>query len=97
MISYGVVYEGISLYENEFGAEKGMKVAIKKVRRVYHTDTDAKRLLRELRILRTIGAHECVVTLYDILPPLDPKGFKEMFVYTHHFFLQKYLNFLFFF
>jgi len=77
--SYGVVYEGISLWENEsLGIKKDMKVALKKVRRVWKTDTDAKRLLRELRILRSLANHQCIVRLYDILPPLDPKDFSSI-------------------
>jgi len=76
--SYGVVYEGKSLCNNKFGIKVDAKVAIKKVRRVFHTEMDAKRLLRELRILRILRNHEAIVTLYDILPPLDPKHFKHL-------------------
>jgi len=77
--SYGVVWEGVSLWENEVtGIRKGTKVAIKKVRRVWKTEIDAKRLLRELRILRCLANHQCIVKLYDILPPLDPTDFPSI-------------------
>jgi len=75
--SYGVVYEGKVL--QKWGKlEPGIKVAIKKVRRVFHTETDAKRLLRELRILRILRNHDSIVTMYDIVPPKDPRRFAAL-------------------
>lgn len=75
--SYGVVYEGKVLKERgKIGP--GQKVAIKKVRRVFHTETDAKRLLRELRILRILRNHDSIVTLYDIVPPKEAKRFAAL-------------------
>jgi len=72
--SYGVVYEGKSL--KKWGKlEPGVKVGIKKVRRVFNTETDAKRLLRELRILRILRNHDSIVTMYDIIPPKEPRRF----------------------
>jgi len=35
-------------------------------------------LLRELRILRILQNHEAIVTLFDILPPLDCNQFKHL-------------------
>lgn len=64
--------------QQKIGIKKDIKVGIKKVRRVFNTDTDAKRLLRELKILRTLRGHQSIVKLYDILPPVDPKGFKTL-------------------
>lgn len=72
--SYGIVYEGVAL-KDVGRLAKGTRVAIKKVRRVFHTDIDAKRLLRELRILRILRNHDSIVRLYDILPPKQPKKF----------------------
>jgi len=75
--SYGVVYEGKVL--KKWGKlEPSIKVAIKKVRRVFHTETDAKRLLRELRILRILRNHDSIVTLYDIVPPKEPRRFAAL-------------------
>jgi len=75
--SYGVVYEGKVLKDLP-KLQTDAKIAIKKVRRVFHTDTDAKRLLRELRILRILRNHDSIVTMYDIVPPADPKKFAEL-------------------
>jgi len=75
--SYGVVYEGKSL--KKWGKlDVGVKVGIKKVRRVFNTETDAKRLLRELRILRILRNHDSIVTMYDIIPPKEPRRFGEL-------------------
>merc|ERR1712176_898841 len=77
--SYGVVFEGVSTWSSKkIGIKKDIKVGIKKVRRVFNTDTDAKRLLRELKILRTLRGHQSIVKLYDILPPVDPAHFKTL-------------------
>merc|ERR1712228_744981 len=77
--SYGVVFEGVSTWKNEtIGIVPKIKVGIKKVRRVFNTDTDAKRLLRELKILRTLRGHQSIVKLFDILPPVDPAKFKTL-------------------
>jgi mitogen-activated protein kinase 1/3 len=74
--SYGVVYEGKALVEcGRFGVKVNDKIAIKKVRRVFVTVTDARRLLREIRILRALQDHECIVKLLDILPPEDPVNY----------------------
>mmetsp|Transcript_95120 Transcript_95120/g.116462 ORF Transcript_95120/g.116462 Transcript_95120/m.116462 type:complete len:499 (+) Transcript_95120:106-1602(+) len=79
--SYGVVYEGKVLEAGNKQCNKlkiDSKVAIKKVRRVFQTETDAKRLLRELRILRIVRNHDSIVKLHDIVPPLSPKHFAEL-------------------
>jgi len=75
--SYGVVYEGTALKKwNKI--EAGTKVAIKKVRRVFHTETDAKRLLRELRILCILRNHDSIMTMFDIIPPMEPRRFAAL-------------------
>eukprot|EP01084_Bolivina_argentea_P185180 319353_1 len=75
--SYGLVYEG-KVLKKCGKLEPGMKIAIKKVRRVFHTETDAKRLLRELKILRILRNHDSIVTLYDIIPPKEPRRFAAL-------------------
>lgn len=45
------------------------KVAIKKVSNIFNHEVDAKRLLREIQILRMMGRHRNVVKLYDVLEP----------------------------
>merc|ERR1719361_2423612 len=75
--SYGVVYEG-TVMQDMAKLRKGAKIAIKKVRRVFHTETDAKRLLRELRILRILRNHDSIMTMYDIIPPMEPRRFAAL-------------------
>jgi mitogen-activated protein kinase 1/3 len=75
--SYGVVYEGECL-KVRGRLQPTHKIAIKKVRRVFQTDTDAKRLLRELRILRILRNHDSIVTLYDIVPPMEAPHFTTL-------------------
>lgn len=55
-------------------------VAIKKVSNVFNNETDAKRLLREIQILRQMGRHRNVVKLYDVLEPTrSPSSFKDLY------------------
>jgi len=56
------------------------RVAIKKVPHVFRNLTDAKRLLRELVILRTVKSHEAIITLIDILPPTDIENFDSLYL-----------------
>jgi mitogen-activated protein kinase 1/3 len=44
-------------------------VAIKKLENVFSNAPDAKRLLREVQILRQMGRHRNVVRLYDVIEP----------------------------
>lgn len=69
--SYGHVCEGKDV-------KTGRKVAIKKIPKVFDNEIDAKRLLRELRILRMLRHHEAIVDLVDILPPKDPNTFNTI-------------------
>jgi len=65
--SYGHVCEARSLVPNT-GYDR---VAIKKVPNVFRSMTDAKRLLREIVILRLVRVHQVMITLIEILPPKD--------------------------
>ena len=47
----------------------GKNVAIKKVSQVFNNPIDAKRLLREIQILRQMGRHRNIVKLYDVIEP----------------------------
>ena len=47
----------------------GRTVAIKKVANVFANIIDAKRLLREVAILRQLPLHKNVVRLYDVFEP----------------------------
>ena len=47
----------------------GKNVAIKKVSNIFNNETDTKRLLREILILRQMDRHNNVVKLYDVIEP----------------------------
>ena len=75
--SYSVMYEGKSL--KKWGRlEANTTVTIKMVRRVFHTEEDATRLLRELRILRILRRHDSIISMYDIIPPKEPQRFATL-------------------
>ena len=57
--SYGIVCSAYSLH-------LGKKVAIKKITPVAKHSTDAKHVLREIRLMRHLGKHENVITLLDL-------------------------------
>lgn len=57
--SYGIV---VSAYFEQLGK----KVAVKKVTPVAKQSTDAKHVLREVRLLRHMGKHENIISLYDL-------------------------------
>ena len=49
--------------------DSGEKVAIKKISRVFADAMDAKRILREILLMRRLGDHENVIRILDIIPP----------------------------
>lgn len=57
----------------------GKKVAIKKMEGVFEDETDCKRILREVKLLRRLG-HEFVVDLYDIVEPTDPESYDVLYI-----------------
>jgi len=61
--AYGVVISANN-------TETGEKVAIKKVPKAFEDVIDAKRILREVKLLRHFQ-HENVISILDILPPED--------------------------
>jgi len=82
--SYGVVFNAKSKYNNKYGCKKNSMVALKSVRRVFVTSTDTKRLLREIRILSTVGQHPNIVSLLDIIPPNNPINFETLTLVFEH-------------
>lgn len=54
-------------------------MAIKKVDNVFDDETDCKRILREITILRMLK-HPCIVDLIEICLPSDPEKFNTIFV-----------------
>eukprot|EP01031_Cornospumella_fuschlensis_P041490 gene41490-50631_t len=59
--AYGVV---ISAQDKK----TGQKVAIKKIARAFEDPVDAKRILREIKLMK-VFSHENVIRIIDILPP----------------------------
>ena len=64
--AYGVV---ISAQDSD----TGRKVAIKKIHHAFRDTLDAKRLLREIKLLRQLR-HENIISIVDILPPASGVG-----------------------
>ena len=61
-------------------------VAVKKVNEPFIDDTDAKRLLREIRLLRCLH-HPNVLQLTDLMPPpsLSPDSWRDVYLVTRLF------------
>lgn len=55
------------------------RVAVKKIGNAFQNPVDAQRTLREIRILRHMN-HENVVSIKDILPPLNRENFKDVYL-----------------
>ena len=56
-------------------------VAIKKVANVFEDAVDAKRILREVRLMRNWN-HPCVLGLYDIVEPSHSADFEDLYIVT---------------
>ena len=50
-----------------FAQITGRKVAIKRISKVFLDLIDAKRILREIKLLRHLGKHENIVDILDIM------------------------------
>ncbi|CAM9689031.1 unnamed protein product, partial [Choristocarpus tenellus] len=62
----------------------GKMVAIKKVKDIFRGASTAKRVLRELKLLRQFQPHENVVTILDImLYPEDSLDFRDVYIVTN--------------
>ena len=55
------------------------KVAIKKIHNCFGQATEAKRILRELRILRHLK-HDNIISLRDVLAPTSEAAFSDLWV-----------------
>ncbi|CAI5943938.1 unnamed protein product [Closterium sp. NIES-64] len=60
-------------------ADTGEKVAIKKISNAFENATDARRTLREIRLLRHLY-HENIIAVKDIMPPPDRFTFNDVYV-----------------
>jgi mitogen-activated protein kinase 1/3 len=61
--------------------ETGRKVAVKKVEDAIVDGTDAKRTLREIKLLRFLN-HENIIALVDIQPPASYDQFTDVYEIT---------------
>uniref|UniRef100_A0A6V1P1J1 Mitogen-activated protein kinase n=1 Tax=Heterosigma akashiwo TaxID=2829 RepID=A0A6V1P1J1_HETAK len=64
----------------------GEQVAIKKIADVFSDLIDAKRILRELKLLRHFGAHENVINVIDCMCiPANTTNFRDVYIVTRLF------------
>jgi mitogen-activated protein kinase 1/3 len=57
----------------------GKKVAIKRMVGIFEDETDCKRILREIHILKSLK-NPAVVGLFDIISPPNPENFDTIYV-----------------
>lgn len=60
-------------------SESGEKIAIKKIANAFENTTDARRTLREIRLLRHLN-HENIIGLKDIMKPADRRTFNDVYI-----------------
>eukprot|EP00957_Ditylum_brightwellii_P191541 14583657-Ditylum_brightwellii.AAC.1 len=64
-----------------FDTVVGECVAIKKIRNLFDDEIIAKRILREIKLLRHFNSHENVVTVHDIMVfPKDTENFDDVYI-----------------
>lgn len=73
--SYGTVVKAKHLPTDTF-------VAIKRIPNVFDNIGDAKRLLREVQILRSIGHHKNIVKLLDVVEPTNSSSTFNIIYYV---------------
>lgn len=61
--------------------ETGKKVAIKKIPNAFEDLVDAKRIYREIKLLKFFN-HEHIIKLFDIIRPDHPKTFNDIYIIT---------------
>jgi len=65
---------------------KDTRVAIKKIKDTFENLIDAKRILREIKILRHFSSHENIVTILDIMTyPPNTVNFKDIYIVIHNY------------
>eukprot|EP00906_Rhabdomonas_costata_P013892 RCo019914 len=60
-------------------SENNQKYAIKKCQNIFHEIEDGKRILREIKLL-TFFKHENLLTITDLLAPVDRYKFEEVYI-----------------
>lgn len=76
--SYGFVASGLDTVT-------GRKIAIKMVKDVFCDVVDAKRILREIKLLRHLNAHENIIQIYDLMcgPKPNDHNFEDIYIVTN--------------
>lgn len=72
--AYGVVCAALDQKRN-------VKVAIKKVGKAFEDLIDAKRIYREIKLLKFID-HENIIKIFDIDIPEKPKSYNDIYIIT---------------
>ncbi|XP_077239569.1 mitogen-activated protein kinase 5-like [Tasmannia lanceolata] len=72
--AYGIVCSVLNSETNEM-------VAIKKIANAFDNHMDAKRTLREIKLLRHLD-HENVIAIRDVIPAPDPQAFNDVYIAT---------------
>ncbi|PHT86474.1 Mitogen-activated protein kinase -like protein NTF4 [Capsicum annuum] len=70
--AYGIVCSALNSETNE-------NVAIKKIANAFDNKIDAKRTLREIKLLRHMD-HENIVAIRDIIPPPQREAFNDVYI-----------------
>ena len=76
--AFGLV-ELCIVQEDKVYAKKGEKVAIKRMENIFEDETDCKRILREVTLMRKLR-HPFVVDLIELLYPKNPSMFNTLYV-----------------
>ncbi|XP_068644140.1 mitogen-activated protein kinase 3 [Aristolochia californica] len=72
--AYGIVCSVLNSETNEM-------IAMKKIANAFDNHMDAKRTLREIKLLRHLD-HENVIGIRDVIPPPNPEAFTDVYVAT---------------
>ncbi|XP_077216044.1 mitogen-activated protein kinase 3-like [Tasmannia lanceolata] len=72
--AYGIVCSVLNSETNEM-------VAIKKIANAFDNHMDAKRTLREIKLLQHLD-HENVLAIRDVIPAPDPQAFNDVYIVT---------------
>eukprot|EP01023_Acetabularia_acetabulum_P040059 TRINITY_DN3875_c0_g4_i1.p1 TRINITY_DN3875_c0_g4~~TRINITY_DN3875_c0_g4_i1.p1 ORF type:complete len:408 (+),score=43.99 TRINITY_DN3875_c0_g4_i1:147-1370(+) len=70
--AYGVVCSALDSRSNQ-------KVAIKKICKAFKDKLEAKRIVREIRLLKSLN-HENVIKILDMIPPVDINRFEDVYL-----------------
>ena len=72
--AYGIVVSGVN-------KNNGEKIAIKKIPNAFVNLLDAKRILREIKILHSLQ-HENIISLKDVIKPDDSTNYEDIYLVT---------------